>query len=482
MKRKFLSLILIVLSAILCFSGCGLGSYIESGSDSKKPSSSDGNKPGGSEEPGDNPGTEDTEGHYTAELYLDNKLFLPGDDVINVIWKSDYEVHKAELDANGKADAGELDGTYAVYLEGLPSKYTYNPAKYVATAESKKVDILITTITSPERGYGDGRGDLYNHMMLRYNGTYRATLNSEYDVLQYAYKPTAAGYYSIVSWVNAYEDNTNPYIDIYSGNEQFKIFNRTLDGGEPSPEGAPKTGGYTKNFRYEVRIDAKEVGNAFCFAIHASNKAGVYPVTVDFAITYEGEYTSSDSNIVVIRANEAKYKAGNENGTFVFADLGTKVFDNNNFKYNDDTGRYHYYSMEKYGNDPLGYGAGYGPVLYCAIDMRIPSYTLSTLFNADKTGVGVSFNYLKLYNVWVESEQTFAVYDYTAFIKEDYKQVCNDDGVCYVTKELKQFLQKFAENHSLYTDHVGPGMGTPEALGYTANQDALWLFACGIYM
>ena len=60
--------------------------------------------------------------------------------------------------------------------------------------------------------------------------------------------------------------------------------------------------------------------------------------------------------------------------------------------------------------------------------------------------------------------------------------MCNRDGRCYVTEELKAFLQKFAENQSLYTDGVCPLDGTPESLGYSANQDGLWLFACGFYM
>ena len=81
--------------------------------------------------------------------------------------------------------------------------------------------------------------------------------------------------------------------------------------------------------------------------------------------------------------------------------------------------------------------------------------------------------YLKLYNIWIEAEQKFAVYDYTEFIRTDYNRVCNSDGMCYVTEELRQFLQKFAENHSLWTDGIAPDSGTPEGKGYTANQDAI---------
>lgn len=482
MKKKFLSVMILLLSGMICLSGCDFGSYIENGGNQNGGISNVG-KP--SDDPPDDPVDDPSlDRHYTVQVYLstgkDMRIFAPGDNEIIAVWRSDYDEHRAELDEKGFADAGELDGDYAVYLEGVPTVYTYNPNACKATAEQNKVSILLTTIREPERGYGDGRGDLYNHIMLRYDGTYRILLNSEYDVVQYVYKPTAAGFYSIESWVNMFDDQINPYIDIYTGHENFKLFSRTLDGG-----GATLPGGYTKNFRYEVRVDAKEVGNSFCFALHATSKTNSYPVAVDFTVSYEGEYKSDNSDVRVIRAEEAKFRAPEPpmGQQFVFADLGTMVFDNRNFRYNDDTGRYHYYNAEKFALDPYGYGAGFGPVLYCAIDKAIPSYTLTRLINADKVGDGsVSFNYLKLYNIWIEAEQKFAVYDYTDFIKVDYANVCNSDGVCYVTKELKDFLQTFAMNHSLYTDYVGSGDGTPEALGYRANQDALWLFACGVYM
>ena len=127
----------------------------------------------------------------------------------------------------------------------------------------------------------------------------------------------------------------------------------------------------------------------------------------------------------------------------------------------------------------------------CALKSRLPSYTVNTLSNANAAGLGGGSNFLRLYNVWLEEEQKYVVIDYTAFIREDYYRVCNKEGMCYVTEELKEFLQTYAEGHSLYTDGIGidkdnnegyENGNTPEQLGYTANQDALWLFACGVYL
>lgn len=482
MKKKILSLIMVFLCAVMCFSGCGLGSYINNNTGNKNPSGT--TKPDNPDNPDpdnpdnpDNPDPEDPttpETHYTATVFYKNKLFDPGDDEITVVWKGD-DVIREPLGDDGTADAGELDGDYGVYLEGLPDKYTYNPNDYTATAENHKVTILLIDIKTPERGDGKGLYLDSGCYSVKYDGTYRAKIAADGEYLYYEYTPTAAGFYSIVSWVNVYVDEVSPLLRVYSGSSAYKFNPKDLNGG-----GFTLPGGFTKNFRYECKIDKSEVGAAFTFAVSAMGKNADYPLNVDFAITYEGEYISSNSDIRTIRAKEAAVKAANKKPgeTFVFADLGTKTFNNANYKFNEDTGFYHYYGAE-YADDSYGYGVNYGPILCCAITKQIESFTLTTLYYANSVGLGM--NILRLYNVWIEEEKKYAVFDYTYFIREDYYKVCNNDGVCYVTKELKDFLQKFAENQSLWTDGAGVSAGTPEANGYNANQDALWLFACGIY-
>lgn len=482
MKKKFLTLIIAFLCAVFCLSGCGLGSYIENnGKDGP-------NKIDPDKKPDDPPdiGTPPADDkHYVVTVYLGTQVYNPGEQEITVVWRNDFSVERVLLGADGKADAGELDGDYYIYLEGLSDRYTYDPSAYIATTDERKVSLLLTTIRSPENG--DGRGLYSNNgcYQVKYDGTYRTNVTGSDKVLYYEYKPEAAGYYSVTSWVNAFENEVNPYLQIYGGTIGSKWFERQLDGG-----GFSVDGGYTKNFRYEYRVDRTEVGHSFTFAVGAESKSG-YPVHVDFAIAYEGEYVSSNSDVRVIRAKEARIKAAEKKSdeTFTYADFGTNNFDASNFKYNENTGFYHYYSETLYGNDPFKYGKNYGPILCCALTASLPSYTITTLYNANATGLGGGSNFLKLYNVWIEEEQKFAVFDYTAFIRDDYYRVCNSQGMCYVTKELKEFLQVFAERQSLWTDGVGFNknednkyLGTPEVLGYTANQDALWLFACGVYL
>lgn len=470
MRKKLIGLIALFTCVATCISGCGLGSYLENGN-----KNSDENQTVTPPE-GDDPVTDG--GNYKLSVYVGTERFLPKDLEITAVWRNDKNVYRVPLSQNGTADAGKLDGDYAVYLEGLPEEYAYDGNGCFATAEERSVTISLGSFNSAVSGTGDGLYVNNGCYLVKYEGFYRANVQNEWARVYYEYTPESPGYYSVESTVSVYSDDVNPIIDVYNGTTGFKMFNRTIDGG-----GYTLDGGYTKNFRYEVRVSKAETGNSFTFAVGAQSKNKNYPAVVDFRIKYEGEYVSGNSDVRVQRATQNKVKAADpaRGKTFVFADEGTKTFDMRKYKYNPSTNWYHRYDETLY--DDIGYGKGYGPVLCCAINKDIPSYPLTRLINAHEVGkeAGMSFNFLKLYNIWLEDEQKFAVFDYTDFIREDYNRVCNRDGVCYVTPELKEFLQAFAQNHSLYTDGVGAPQGTPEEGGYAANQDALWLFACGYY-
>ena len=513
MRKKIFALIAILIAILLCVSGCGVGNYIENGGN-KRPGST---TTPGTDDPGnpDNPDTPDNpnnpelppakDTHYRASVYFGGQLFLPGDADINVVWRNDSELVRVPLGEDGKADAGELDGDFRVYLEGLPSQYVYDPNDCTVTSDDRVISINLESLKAPVSGSGEGLYKDYGCYYLQYDGIYRATVKDASSQVYYEYMPTAAGYYSIESKVNVYDDEINPVIDQYGGTAAYKWLIGTIDGG-----GYSLNGGYTKNFRYEVRVSAEEVGNCFTFAVKAQSKSKVYPVTVDFKIKYEGAYSSGHSDVRVYRATHADKKAEEpkKGQMFYFADecprtqadaqayasknggadiRKAKIFDASYFKL-DKEGYYHYYNEELYADDPYGYGSGYGPYLMCAITKALPSYDIETnkspscLYNYDEVGPPFNYNYLVLSNVWLEEEKKFVSRDYTDFIRVDYYGVCNSQGVCYVTQEIRDFLQKFADNHQLYTDGYAPGFNTPESYGYSANEDALWLFACGFYM
>ena len=62
-----------------------------------------------------------------------------------------------------------------------------------------------------------------------------------------------------------------------------------------------------------------------------------------------------------------------------------------------------------------------------------------------------------------------------------YGDICNADGVCAVTQELKEFLQKYSTSQLLFFDGNGYVETNPDISVYAAEDDQ-WLFACGYYV
>lgn len=480
MKKRFLIVILAFVCALSCLTGCGLGSFIENGA-GKNPSGtlpvdptnpSDPNDP---EDPG-NPGTPGkpvdpvvSANDYTVSVYFENKLYRPGKDKVTVVWYSKSDVKRVPLGADGKASAGELNGDYNVYLEGLPDIYTYNPNIYKATEKERKQTILLSSVKKPVGGTGEGLYQSQGCYQVKYDGIYRARVTKANKKVYYEYQPSSAGWYRIESLVNIFANEINPTYDLYGGSIAYKWFTETIDSG-----GASLPGGFTRNFSAEYKVDKTEVGNAFTFAIGADQIMGQFPVNVDFEIKYLGEYSIESKKV---RAKHLPPKAEAANGrAFVWADMSTKIFDVNNFKRNPDTGLYHRYDEVKYASSN-----GYGPILCCAIKKSIASYSPTTLYDAATQVLGGHGNLWNLYDVWLEDEQKYGNGDFAEFIQTDYNGVCNSDGVCYVTDELITALQKYAEQQMLWSDGVFPQDGCPEVKGYYAKQDSLWLFACGFY-
>lgn len=476
MKKHLVKSILCILLVLAMCSGCSLGSYQDNpGALKNNETTVSGNDPTNSGNQGDDPDVPVDE-NYTVSLWYNNKAFEPGeDDEIEVIWHSNEGDKVLALEADGTANAGVLDGDFDIYLTGLPEEYSYNPNIYHATADSRHVDIVVVGLAEPESGDGGinanpSKMGVYTNAgcyKVKYQGTYRVIIEDPEQIFYFQYQPTTSGTYSVESWCNIYTNDVNPMADIWYGSAGAKWFDYTLDNGGP-------TGGFTKNFRYEISISDSYLSNTYTFGIHGSSNTGDYPIVIDFAITYEGAYDPASEKVVYVDAKEALMKAKDSNLSYNYADLGTKLFDGRNYRYNTDEGLYRVYDEERYADND-----GWGPYLMCDITKMVPCYSITSLYEANAVA-GTLNNFLKT-SVWSAEDQCYIKYDYTDFIRTSYYSKCNSDGRCYVTQELKEFLQLFAKRAVLWNDGGGTNDGTPESNGYSATEDDLWLFACGFY-
>ena len=396
---------------------------------------------------------------FVVSLVHNKKIFIPEEE-ISVIWMDDYSQYSQVIDAEGYAKI-KLDGDFNVILSKTPEGYTYNPNIYTASNDDPIIEIELIKISKVSKGKGTG---LYSEYELKSDGAFRCSIKNNTNKVYYEYQPKSAGYYVVESLVSIYEDVINPKVDIYVGTFAAKYFSETLDTG-----GAYKKGGYTKNFKWVIRLSQAELQNVYTFAIGAESKTGVYPINVDFRISYEGEYYPEATVSTLMVAEEANFKTpefskneyvfmNSDHGTGSYygaASNGTGLLNASDYKYNEETGYWHRYYKDT---------NTFGPIL-CAKITKPCAYYEEALSMIESHGNK---------NLTVSN----GTENYKQFVEIEYAAACNSDGVCYVTMELMEFLQKFSVSQRLFFD----GNGFVESTGVYAIEQDQWLFACGYYV
>lgn len=514
--RKIKSFLFVILALIIavCFTGCG--EYVHgANAPSGNPSTSNpgGNRPNpkpGEEEDGgggtkpnpkpgdDNPDPDDEKRIFTVTLVKDGVTYT-NTEGIEAQWVNRFGVYSAEF-VNGVATIEGLDGEYHVTLSELPQErgkeFTYDCNGYIVNNNKRNIKIELLEIIYAS-------GGMNGWTELTKLGTYRATIRNKSYELFYYFFPQEPGWYSITSWVDTSANKVNPKVNIYNGNafSGFKVLDKTVDSGGSA-------GTYTKNFRFEVKINWDEVGNNQIFGVMADSVGG-YPVTVDFTVKYEGEYIRQDTGEPVY-AEGPFYKGREPSGTFDYLyknnpkgpdKYGNPTYNQDGFNIKlkesgDEAGYYHLYDEEKYASN-----GGWGPMLFAKL-----TKDTEIIWTIDDGGShvdgGFNWNWLG-----VEGGKISCIidgYDYAYMIsnsKDDdgvnhygYAQYCNSLGLHPVTEEIKNFLQGYAirewlfddgegwaENSELNTVRTDSGAIQKPGLCLQSSEDNLWLYACGYY-
>ena len=470
---------------------------------------------------------------FTATLVFedDGKIFIPEAEsdperALKVRWTDGSNYYTVPVGPDGKAVCEGLDGDYSVTLINLKGEYTYNPNIYVANNDKRDVEIRIHSLNY---GRGDGTG-LYECIEINELGVYRAEITQPGQIVYFQFTPPRPGKYSIESWVDVNAGMYNPLADVYHGSSQFKYPDDTLDGGGASL-------GYTKNFKKDIQIAESFIGNCYTFGVRVDGKDAVYPIYVDFAITYGGAhyydgiskefvFPSFIPNVgydawykeykAYLAAERDKY--GDEyHDASVMID-GKRIFDQSNYKLNTADGYYHVFDLEKYAST-----GGWGPILYADISRGMKFIdasfnSIEYMGNNALTLNGGTQNYKVFiegyYNIVSHSgdpnDRASGPYFCTAecpclatnggccAIEANCTKCTPDcrhlpqagigqkgyadiaiEGRCPVTEELREFLQAYCVKEKLFSD--GNGWAEQYVPRYDAYEDSQWLFACGYY-
>ena len=162
---------------------------------------------------------------------------------------------------------------------------------------------------------------------------------------------------------------------------------------------------------------------------------------------------------------------------------GQWTFDGNNYVYNEEDGFYHV-------------GTANGPYLYVELATK-PNRFLPDYYPPG-SDVGIPVSFVDIENIapvaflrvaeldWETGERTGRMIHYKPMIEQQYASVCNSEGKCLVTKELRWFLQEICESNGYFNDGDGwvethSKAVTPGNYSISALEDDQWLFACGYY-
>lgn len=502
---------------------------------------------------------------FSTSLTINGDIFPNIDEDIKAIWQNKNEYYEASFDENGIASITGLSGEYYVSLTNCPKNHTYDANSVVVNNENPTSEIKLYKTNKPTSGSGK---DLFNKIYKitnfepKYEGqtnVFETTISSASDVVYYEFEPKVAGTYTIESMVPIFDNNVNPKaLKYYEGPSSTAFLDQEVNLG-----GVTLDGGYTKNFSFQVNFAESQINteygtNVVKFGIKAEISDMIeYPVTIPFRITYEGGYTLTKVNRIVMYAEEMYYKR-DENGNYIYDSEGipvlnyvkatsandyivdinydeahnstfynqlidsSYVYDGKTNKYlkrrfelidgnyvESSTGEYilkstmleveetsNYQELGNYSKlvnnsgslilseDFISYNEDDGYYYYveagqeyrlCVNLTETSLFFDTSLLHFEDEG-GKVFSAIAT-NKYDEETGLRIIENYKYFLDAQYAPICNSSGLCYVNKELKEFLQKVSNAGNFFFD----GNGWCEDTGVYATEESQWLFACGFY-
>lgn len=255
--------------------------------------------------------------------------------------------HFGTLNNDGKATCAGLDGDYKVTIFNVPTGFTYEPNINYADNLTKNIEIIVykiqkTSGTKVLFNLSD-HSISYKALMIKNTGVYRAVLEDKDDKIMYAFQTSKQGVYSLTTLADITENKINPKLTVYSGNTSGGFVTDAL--GSKDDGGSANT--YTKNIYWEYRISADETkgGNALFFELYSTSLDGnsSYPLTVDFLIQRDGDFTRTEYDTTPVPVTEDFSKTpptptGTPTNAFDSPNTGTKWCDSTAVILNSESG------------------------------------------------------------------------------------------------------------------------------------------------
>lgn len=404
---------------------------------------------------------------YTAKIYRNGRLWVPNMDIYAIFY-NESSTTRVLIDGFTGEAIFKGDGEYSVHLSTVPTGYTYDPNAYIVTPQHTEANINLEAIQQYTSGTG-ARSPMSQAYRIEKNGFYTVDIASPSSLVYFQIKPSMPGEYQIESVSDIYDDSINPTLYFFDGHQTWRDENNPYivnDGG------TSLSGGYTKNFTYNLTWDVSQISQWQNFAIQAEQKYSDYPIKVSFRVKYIGEYHMDYPDRYPVYPTAEILDVMVDEGTTLKAvsDVSPN-FDQFKTIYDANEDVWRKYDETAQNN--------YGARLVAYVNTTIPSldFSFQTIIGHEVFGLSIGdecFDYFLFGTGPLTDPVSGAPLIYQG---NSYAAHCNDQGVCYVTNELKDFLQRIVIQRNYFFD----GQGLLEGNGYSSGQDNQWLFACGYY-
>lgn len=511
---------------------------------------SSGSQGGSNDSSGDQ--TPDEQRRYTVTLIDANGDVYPKTEGMKAHWSNGYEFYSADI-VNGVAEIVGLDGDYSVTLSGLDEDYSYNPNGNATSNFTPDIQIPVYRLTKARgkdgsdpyksktcRGLGVYRTELTSAEHVVYyefepteNGVYvveswvniaSAEINPKIDVhaanfafREYQYTLDEGGA------SKGYSRNFKYIINVDDSNIgsvwTFGIRADQKEGVYPvSVDFAlMRDGGFTAQRYYADYIMPEGLYGLMADEIRALQKLSQeefeqqgtglsYQSVMAFTAadlkdavslhTAFGNYPAVETyaynavkNMFLSYQGSGSLIGPETNYTPAGSTVSVLAFRGENYQLSPVTGIYHKYSMEEYGDDPYGFGAGYGPMLFGYVTN--PTRFIDTAFNMIEYKGNKNLTVedgTENHKLFVEGYEHMSAQEIGMPINfpeackgmYGYGDFANSNGLVPVTPELKVFFQKYSVAQRLFNDGNG-WVETSASPMVDALEEDQWLFACCYY-
>lgn len=399
------------------------------------------------------------------------RVFLPtglpfNDDKTMVQLCSDTTCYQPVKLNNGIANINvndENSGELIVHLLNLPSEYTYNP--YIYTVSPEKKDVVI-----PLTEYGllnAGDGTLDNGYVI-HEGTYPVNITDPNVGLYYRFAPSKPGIYKIESL--AYSTLGIKTSLFYHGANPQMI--------SEVPQSTSTSGGYgdinNVNFAFEIDCvpssfmtsgegeNIKYETGAIYHLFVKSSVAATFPLSITYVKeSEEVVIEKEEKEIVDMYSSKELSKYPDNTSTDILTPIpmdGTA-----NITYDESSDTFKVVDIA---------GVEVNKNVLIKITKRC-EYIGAPLSEITATGTGVT------------GDQNYFILDgatknYEPMVKQ-YAEICNKDGVCQISDELKIMLKLIADKQKYFrVSRTIPGYIYSQ-LEYKVAEENQWLWACYYY-